>query len=177
MDKAKKGYFPKAVTFAIRQLIDTNVNTAEPGVIEEYDPETQRARIRLAMRRAFVDKSPSMAKAPLLNVPVLQAATGGYMIHQQVDPGDIVLVVFSKESLERFKQTWGETDPVRGSRFTDAVAILWGKAPRAPAQTEGIVIQSADGETYIHVVDGKIEMRVGRGRFRMTDGNADFWRE
>ena len=168
MDKARNDFLPKAIAFAVRQITDSRVNTVEPGIVEEYDSDTKRARIGLVMRRAFKDGRPSIPKAPLVDVPVIQSGTGGYLFHQEIRKDDIVLVCFSKEGLDNFKENWGRSEPVPGRRFVDAIAIPWGNPYIEPISNEGIVLQSADGKTSIHLKDGLIEMRVGETVFRMT---------
>lgn len=148
-----------------------------PGVVQRYDATTKRAVIQPAIMRDFKDRRPSIAMAPLVDVPVVSNATGGFMIHQQINAGDIMMVVFTDRGLDAFKQTWQDgAEPTKGKRFDDAVAIRWGVETIEPVSTEGVVIQNAAGTSYIHLKDDEIRLKVGSGNARLTSSNFDTWR-
>ena len=169
VDNVRTPSFPKAFEFAARQLMAANINTAAPGIIDTYDADTKRARVRLAVKQGFKDGRASMEKALLVDVPVVQPATGELMVHQPIDKDDIVVVIFSKDGLEDFKRKWGLAEPKAGALFADAIAIPWGVHNIAPVDNDAFCIQSADGRTYFKLKDGMIEMRVGGRLFRMTE--------
>ena len=176
-DNVRQPSMAKVHEFVFDQLSIARINTAEPGIVAKYDPVTKRARVRLAVRRGFRDGRNPIERAPLVNVPVIQPSTGGYMLHQQLDVDDIVLVIFSKEGLDKFKEEWGLSDPDTGQHFVDAVAIPWGRHDIEPVSNEGIVLQSRDGKTWFQIKDGEIRGKAGRGNFRLVDGEWNTWRD
>ena len=82
------------------------LHTTIPGLVTAYDPLTKRANVQPALRMLLADGS-EIEKPPILDVPLQQPAHGGHMVHQQVDVGDVVVLLFSKRGLEKFKLTWG----------------------------------------------------------------------
>ena len=155
---------PQAIRFAIEQTIRAQVHTSVPGIVRSYDPATKRARVQPALRLLVAegDTVTGHDKPPILDVPVQQRATGGWMIHQQLDEGDTVLLLFSERGVEQFKAAWGQVvDPARGTFFAerDAFAIPWGVEDIAPVSDSGVVIQNADGTVYVQL-DGTTIRRV-----------------
>ena len=125
------------------------LHTDIPGIVRAYDPLTKRARIQPALHLLLTDGS-EVEKPPILDVPLRQTATGGHMVHQQVDEGDIVLLIFSERGLEKFKEVWTLAAPGLGAVMAerDAMAIPWGIETIAPVVETGWVAQSADGITF-----------------------------
>ena len=73
-------------------------------------------------------------------------------MHQQINVGDTVLLVFSDRGLDQFKAQWGQvSDPPPESFFDerDALAIPWGVENIAPVRATGWVVQTANGMAYI----------------------------
>ena len=164
----RKPTLAEGVTFAFEQMMKGRLNTAEPGIIDSYDPETKRARVRLAIKRSFADGRPSEEKATLVDVPIIQPSTGGMMVHLPIKKDDKVMVLFSKEGLANFKQVWGSTEPNIGQYFADAVAFPLGEHNIEPVDPDAIVLQSADGRTSLVIKDGLFEVKVGGRTLRMT---------
>ena len=168
----------QVIPWMVEQWVHQHVNTCMLGMVDTYDSATKRARVQpgLRTRIAPAGDSPGELKVKplLLNVPLRQISTGGHMVHHQVDKGDVVLVMFSQRGLNQFKSQWGQiSDPDKGSFFAyrDAVAIPWGVETIAPVSDQGVVIQSEDGQTYIHVVDGQIKLVVEGSSITINSSN------
>ena len=159
----------QVIPWAIEQWVRQHMHTGMPGLVESYNATTKRAVVQPVFMTRFrgtpADPDPApVEKPPILNVPVKQTATGGYMMHQQINVGDVVWLAFSERGLDAFKAAWGSLAmPAKGAYFQmrDAMAIPWGQEDIAPVSNEGIVFQSADGDTYIQIVDGAVRIVVG----------------
>ena len=157
--------------FDFQQKTKTLIHTALPGIVRHYDARTKRARVQPALRMLFTDGTPAKEKPPILNVPVRQTATGAHMMHQQLDVGDVVLLVFNERGLEKFKQNWGTiSDPTQEGFFAekDAWAIPWGVENIEPVRSTGWLIQNASGTCYVSVDDDTIRMATGNSSFTLT---------
>ena len=151
------------------------LHTAIMGLVTGYDPATKRARVQPAVRILKTDGS-TMDRPLILNVPVKQTATGGWMIHQEIAEGDVVLVVFNERGIDRFKTAWGElADPTVDALFSerDAVAIPWGVETVAPAATTGVVIQNEDASTVVSIQGDKVVIQVDSGERVYIGGESD----
>lgn len=162
----------KAMEFVVQERLRASIHTMIPGKVEAYDPATKRARILPALYRVYTDR-PMQARAILLDVPVITPSTGGVMVFHPIKVGDMMAVLFSERGLEEFKKRWDVSEPTPGHYFEDAVATPWGIETISPVDTEAFCIQSADGNTYIKLKDGLIEMKCGAQTFRMTPQRGD----
>lgn len=127
------------------------LHVAQPGIIESYDPETQRASVQLCIRqRLVVEGGTELQPAALLpSVPVLFPRGGGTFITWPIQKGDHVLVVFQDGSIDRWTQMGGVVDPIdpRAHVLSDAVAIPgFYPYPRAlPATDPDAIVLGAEG--------------------------------
>ena len=177
----------QVVPFMIEQWCKQNIHTSTPGIVVEYYADTKRAWVQPAIRRLIArEDSPAVPsipdlppliidRPPMVNVPVKQTSTGGYMIHQQIDHGDVVWLQFSERGIDSFKAAWGKlVDPPIDAFFSerDAVAIPWGVESIQPVQSNGIVLQNASGSTYISLEDDAIRLVVGGTEVVLTAGGV-----
>ena len=158
----------QALQFIMEQFVTHHVHTAAPGIIRRYDPATKRAEVQPALRIRIRDAAGERLRdrLPIIDVPVRQTAVGGHMVHQAIQPGDVVLLVFSQRGLEYFKQAWGElSDWPNGALFEerDAMAIPWGREDIEPVRPTGWLIQNESGETYLSVDDDTIRLVTDAG--------------
>ena len=162
--------FSRVMTSIIRSFLFDNLNTCEPGSIEQYFPEKKRANIRPLLQRTYKDGTTD--KRPLLlNVPIKQVSTSNFMVHVPLSPGDEVMIFYTKGSIKNFKERWGKDVPtVIGGNFSinNAVAIPWGKEDIDPVSTTGVVIQNRSGKTFFRMTDDEILMKVGRWKRAAT---------
>jgi hypothetical protein len=101
----------------------TGTHTAMPGIVTAYDATNRRADVQPALKTRDVGGVKSRAR--ILGVPVLFPTGGGFTVTMPIAPGDEVLCVFSQRSIDRWKKTGGEVDPIDGRKFdaSDALAI------------------------------------------------------
>ena len=177
----------QVIPWAIQQWVRGNVHTSMPGVVLSYDPATKRARVQPAIRTRLRgtpdDPEPRVIdKPPIVDVPVQQTATGDHMVHHEVGPGDVVLLMFAERGLDQFKAAWGSlADPAIGAYFDmrDAVAVLWGVEDIAPVRSTGWLVQQRSGDSYmsldgdtIRFVSGNASIVITPGEIRIVSGNA-----
>ena len=159
----------QVLPFVLHEQLKSTVHTSFFGVVIEYDAATKRARIQpapnLIVQTNGADRS--MPRSPILDVPVHQQGTGGYLVHQQIDKGDAVFCIVSERTLDAWKQRWGERyDPMPEILFDqqDAVAIPWGDPEIAPAQEMGHIVQNEAGTAYVWVMGDMVRMVSGDGQ-------------
>ncbi len=108
----------------IREAIDSrllDVHTALPGIVEKYDPTTQTADVRLAVKRALDSSSGNTEHEdiPVIpNVPVGWFASGGFAMQLPISVGDGVWLMFSEAAWGGFRSSGQASEPVDLSRFS-----------------------------------------------------------
>ena len=152
----------KVVNFVMEQRLQ-DLYTAMPGVIEEYDVHTRRARVLPAF--PLVTTEGYIARVPVHNVPVLFPSGGGYTLTFPLKKGDAVLIVYSKVGLGNFKLNYGMSLPTPEGGFAehDAIIIPGFSDLVIASQNQshgnnGVVLQSNDGTHYIALEDGGIDI-------------------
>ena len=158
--------------FAVKQWVREIVHTSVPGIVRAYDSVTKRAQVQPALRAVYTDGREPAARPPIVDVPVRQLGTGGWLQHQAIVAGDVVLLLFSQRGIESFKENWGElSDPTSGILFEerDAMAVPWGSEDVVPIADTGIVMQSADGETYVSLQEDAVTVRRGGTTITVAD--------
>lgn len=105
------------------------LHIATPGRVESYDETTQKASVKPLIKRGFFDENDQrqVDDLPIVNeVPVCFPGAGSYSITFPIAAGDIVLLIFSDRSLDKWLQGQGQnSDPLddRICDLNDAVAI------------------------------------------------------
>lgn len=130
------------ITGRIDERFD-QLNTCRPGRIQSYNSTTGLASVKPLIQKAFVDEAGDRQVAPLPvipSVPVIFPGSGGVRIKFPVLPGDLVLLLFSSASLDRWLIAAEDVDPAddRAHALTDAIAIpgLLHRASDASPQIE-----------------------------------------
>jgi len=109
------------------------VNTAIPGVVDEFFPATQTATITPAIQKKIVlDGDVQLLTAPpITDVPIVFpfVSVAGFALTVPVRAGDPCLLIFSQRAVDFWHQNGGIQPPETGveSRshsLTDAFAIL-----------------------------------------------------
>jgi hypothetical protein len=91
-----------------------DVFTSTIGRIEKYDPDKQVADIRPVIRRPYnAGGYVEHEELPVLpNVPVMFPRGGGYFMKWPIKKGDHVLLVFTHDSIQMWREKGDITDPV-----------------------------------------------------------------
>lgn len=107
-----------------KESIKQEINCARPGIVRDYDPETQTATIELAVRGSLGGQ---FAAPPLLtDVPVFFPGGKNGALVFDIEKGDECLVVFSDVCIDAWFQNGGISNPVslRRHDLSDGFAFV-----------------------------------------------------
>lgn len=158
----------------------TNVHTAFPAVVKNYDAETRRAEVQPSLKRKM-SNGEFMDLPIIVDVPVLYFGTTKAGIHIPLEEGDEVLIVCSERCLDSWKDAGGdsiEDTDTRKFSMPDAVAIPGLQAQTFPNISEKencfalhhdskIVITTE--KTTITVDEDKIILDNGKNKLEIND--------
>ena len=150
-----------------------NLHTVLPGEIISYDTETRRARIKPSISLVKTDGA-EMARAELINIPVVTPGGGNWLISVNLMPGNQVICLFSERGINAFKETFTESSPDVDSFFSekDAIAIpAFGPLSIVPV-SNGIALQHISGDPYISMDDDHVRARRGNQSIELTDTHS-----
>jgi hypothetical protein len=100
-----------------------SVHTAMPGIVQSYDPATNKATIQPALNKAY--ESGPMPMGLMENVPIMFQSGSNFAINFPITVGDYVLLVFCERSIDLWKAVGGQVTPDDPRKFnlSDAIAI------------------------------------------------------
>lgn len=167
--------------FYFHQWAKSALHTSRPGLIETFDAETRRARVKPALRMVLTGDAPgedgdALEPSPWVNVPVIFPSGGGVSLQFPIAEGDPVLLIFSERGLTQFKETFELSTPDKTRFFdaSDAIAIpSFGTLSITPASTEGAALQSDDGETFVEVTPERVKVKRGDQELELTDSGLN----
>lgn len=141
-----------------------------PGVIVDFDPETQTATIQPKYKPLHNGEPVDMPQ--LLEVPVRFPRAGGFVITHPVKAGDSVTLRPLMRSTENFHdgEDYSTPSDTRSFALSDMEAHLDGGEPLTNAipnfNSEHMEIRSADGQFSIAMSeDGKFKMKGAQGNW------------
>ena len=177
-----------SMTTLLRNVLESwlkaYLNTMRPGIIDSYDVERRRARVRPALRLVMSGDIPgtdgeALERALAVNVPVAWPAGGGMMSFFPLTRGDRGVLVFSERGMTEFKRTGELANPDRARFFdeSDGVFIPCDFGHPLPdevtlADPEAMTLQTYDGNTAFALKDGRVEIRVGPVRIIATESDV-----
>lgn len=155
----------------LRRLFDSimsSLRVAVPGIIESFDPDTQTATVRVAVREKVLNEGVTEdVEIPILpDVLVSMPRAGGFVLAVPVKKGDECLVVFGDTCIDSWFQSGGVQDQMDRRRhdLSDAIAIvgLWSQ-PRALVDfpTDAAQLRTDSGNTMVEVKNGTINVLAG----------------
>lgn len=163
---------------AFREMMK-GVYTAAPGHTLVFDPELQRAQVRIGVQTVAVNGSTSIPP-PIADVPVLFLGGTQYSVIHQINPGDEGMIFFSQRCVDGWKQTGGvANNPL--ARFHDVhdAFFIPGFRP-LPTRIEsfandGIRLQSRSGGQHVWIKSsGEITVSNGAGHITLqADGTVN----
>lgn len=124
-----------------------------PARVETYDEATRKASVLPLLMDAFTDSAGERQTETLpviTNVPVVFPGSGGTRVRWPVSRGDVVLLLFSSASLDKWLARGGLVDPGddRAYDLNDCVAIP-GFSDFASADDAGVMIEfTASGQIH-----------------------------
>lgn len=152
-----------------RTMLDGFANTlrvAAPGIIHDFDPQTQTASVQVAIREKIAnpDLTTQWTDIPLLlDVPIVLPRAGGFVLTLPVKPGDECLIVFADMCIDAWFSSGGVQNQIEKRRhdLSDAFAILgtWSQPRRVPNYSAAAAqLRTDDGQTYISLAPGEIDI-------------------
>lgn len=141
----------------------TNINTAIPGLVESYNPTTQRADVKPSIKKKI---STELVSYPVIaNVPVQFMGSGNATFIFPLSKGDRCLIIFSQESMENYLSSPDrEVEPGDERRFSLADAIC---IPMA---------SGTGGLTGIEIIYGTSKITIDDTGITLNTGDAAIWR-
>ena len=117
-----EGSYSPEILDALKKDIFASLHCALPGIVESYDPATQTASIRPALRSRV---GGDVVQLPLLtDVPVF--LPGSERNNWTVSPGDFCLLIFADACIDGWFETGSATLPPSGRQhdLSDAFAFV-----------------------------------------------------
>lgn len=136
MSESKDVTLEDVITDALDAWL-SDVHTAMPGQIVEYDQASRRAMVQPLVKERYIDESGMeviRAHAPIPDVPVMMVGSGVERVRFPIANGDECLILACSSPLAGWKQAGGLSDPVAARRhhLADAIAIV-GLSASAPS--------------------------------------------
>lgn len=134
-----------------------------PGEIVKYYPAMQKADVQVHLQRMYSDGTLQTLPV-ILNVPVAHWRAGKSIVHMPIAKGDIVQLVFTERSLDKWKANGGITDPEdpRKHTLSDCIAYPggypFGQAYEV-ANPKALTIQNDTVEIQVRD-DGKVSIKA-----------------
>jgi hypothetical protein len=107
----------------------SGLHVAMPARVETYDKAQQRASVQPIMRRAYISEEDQRVpeQYPVIEgVPIVFPGAGAYKMTWPINKGDIVFLIFSEGSIDKWLSVGGidvDPDDDRRNALSDAVAI------------------------------------------------------
>ena len=169
-----EGVINRATRMALRRA-----RVALPARVETYDATKQRVTVQPLILDGYTDENGDRQaeRLPVINgVPVVFPGGGGFRVTFPIAVGDVVLLVFSSSSLDRWLALGGEVDPEDDRRhdLNDAIAIPGlhsFAAPLATAPTSTLSIGKDGGGPTIEI--GASDIQVGGSSALATKADID----
>ena len=122
--KSRQQSLPLMVQTGIKSAIK-ELHTSIPGIIQEFDPVTQFAKVDIAIKRIKASDGREVQIDPIVNVPVYFQRSGGFEITFPILKGTECWVHFSERSLDNWKRFGEIRRPIdlRFHDYQDAFAV------------------------------------------------------
>ena len=148
---------PSSVLAEAVKACETGIRVALPGIIQEWDAETQTCKVQLAIREkvSFGGQPQEMDIPILVDVPVVMPRAGGYSLVFAPKAGDECLVVFADMCIDAWWQSGGIQSQADKRRhdLSDGFAILgcWSQPNLPSIPQSGCRLQNDSGTAGISI--------------------------
>jgi hypothetical protein len=151
-----------------------NLRVAVPGIIHEFDAETQTATVQPAIREKIINPdalTQNWVELPLLlDVPVVLPRAGGFVLTMPIHQGDECLLVFSDMCIDAWFSSGGVQNQMERRRhdLSDAFAIMgtWSQPRKISGySTAAAQLRTDDGSAYISLSPGEIDLVAATVKF------------
>ena len=174
MSDASPGQEGLGMSDVIREAIRARMietHTALPGVIQAFDPATQRADVRIPLLRVFtdLDGDETLEPWPLLSgVRVYMLHGGGFHQSLPVAEGDECMVIFLERDASRWMGGGKDQKPEtnRTHDISDGVALVgFNSDPKRIPGYNGsdfVIAADAGGQSVILRANGDVEIESAK---------------
>lgn len=175
--KASNKSLDKAILNHLRDL-----NTAIPGFIESYDPETRTVSAIPAINDYWpTDGDPiNMDWAPIPDCPVWYLGGNGFVMAPPIKKGDPCLIIFSQRPIDEWWVSDGKTkvvpDLVDTHTESDAIVLAGRLMPQGSiigeADAENFNLSHESGNFHMKITpDGEMQVKAAKARFGSLDAD------
>ena len=121
--------FTPSLEEVISQAIEDHlldVHTSIPAIIESYDAAKQRASVKIALKRKYIEGDEEvLTERPIIpDVPVLFPKGSNFSLTFPLKKGDDVHLIFSERSTEKWRNESGVVDPKDARKFSLSDAFI-----------------------------------------------------
>lgn len=185
--KQRDGNMTTMLKSFVHNQLKESVHTMRPGVIENFDAQTQRAQVKLA-NAIELENGQIVQPGLLLDVPIQFMKWGAFVITAPPKKGDEVAIFFSERNMDRFL-TQGATElPPTTPRFfdfSDAFAVpglLSNNNLIQNFSSDALEIKNENGATLVSLTESGvvtvksagIEMNLSStGELSITNSSAE----
>lgn len=178
------------------QLVELNfwrnamrLNTCIPGVVNAFDPATQKVSATPAINAKYVspEGEVSYIQYPMItNIPLAIIRGSGLSITQPITEGYPCTLIFSQRSIDNFVIDRAVTNPVEGPNpltsalrcmdLTDAMCfpgIITTKDTIPNYATDAIEVRSDDGKVKVSVKQDSLTLKQESANITLSGGNID----
>ncbi len=151
--------------------IKKTLNTAIPGSIIAFDPDTQLAQVQIGIN-TVLHNGKQITIAPLVECPVCFQGGKNFTLEFQIDTGDEGLIIFSQRAIDDWSNQGGPVNQnvVRFHNINDAMFIPGIRSnPNAIKShaNNGIRIRNNDASSYFWLKND------GTGAIKVSTLNVD----
>jgi len=156
-----------ALQFVFNQLLKT-IFISIPGIIESYNPETKRCRVKPAINILLTDGEVE-PQSEIVNVPVIWPGGGGFVLIAPLPSGTPVEIKFSQRGITKFKETFSQENPGNGIFDKEDAHVIpsYGALSITPGSLTGMCLQKEDGLIFVCVENDGVKIK---GDLEMIDG-------
>jgi len=148
----------------MRNLIEAEIDdiyTASIGVIESYDSDNLRADVRLTWSEDGFD--------PIISdVPVRTMRAGGLVIVPPYSPGDMVMVVMTREDIGRLVQDGSSRSPRPEKYVLSNAVVIGGINPN----TQSVDMQGSSSAWKLGTTEGNVVLEIDSNSVIILSGDV-----
>lgn len=136
--------------------LESKIYTSIPASVIEYDDENQEAKLKLEVELEDAENS------PLISCKVQFPGDSDYLVAHQIKVGTPGMAMFSCRAIKKWQET-GETQSSRHQFSQNDAWFVPGISPDSESAippSEGVRLQSRDGERYLWLKNAGLECNV-----------------
>lgn len=153
----------------IFDLLTSQLHTAMPGIVTEFDGTERTCSVQPALKRLFTGDEEATLLPIQEDVPVLYPGSNEFYLEFELKSGDEVLCVVSERAIDQWLDQGGPIDPQSSRRFSlSDIVVIAGLKSKTNIQGpvgEGIALRNAEGDVFVRVKSDIISNQIGALKF------------